>query len=76
MRHLWLTDCQSLHSQLVNPVITSNEDERLEIDIQGLRQHLRELDDGEPLDNLQDDWHDKVRWIDTSTMIADPLQKL
>ena len=76
MQHLWLTDCESLHSQLVNPVMTSNEDKRLEINIEAQRQHLWEDDNGEPIDELQPDWHDKVRWIDTSTMLADPLTKM
>ena len=30
---------------------------------------------GNPLDQLTSDDFDKVRWIDTSTMIADPLTK-
>jgi hypothetical protein len=76
MSHLWLTDCESLHSQLINPVMTTNEDKRLEIDIGSLRQHLWEDSKGEPLDAILNQWPDKCRWIDTSTMLADPLTKM
>ena len=29
MKHLWLTDCDSLHSHLINPVSVSVEDKRI-----------------------------------------------
>ena len=75
-RHLWLTDCESLHSYLANPVAASAEDKRLEIDLEDLRQCLWEDADGNPKDSMEEDQSDKVRWIDTSTMLADPLTKL
>ena len=56
--------------------MTNNEDKRLEIDIGSLRQHLWEDSKGEPLDAILNQWPDKCRWIDTSTMLADPLTKL
>ena len=31
--------------------------------------------EGNPKDNLSDDEPDRVRWIDTSAMVADPLPK-
>ena len=75
MRHVWLTDCQSLHSFLINPVAASVEDKRLEIDLQDLRQLLWEDHHGNPKDSIEEDQTEKVLWIDTSTMIADPLTK-
>ena len=75
IRHLWLTDCESLHSYLINPVASGNEDSRLELDLEDLRQILWEDVNGAPKDYLSDNDFDKVRWIDTSTMIADPLTK-
>ena len=75
IRHLWLTDCESLHSYLVNPVAAGNEDSRLELDLEDLRQNLWEDVKGNPMDQLSEEDFDKVRWIDTSTMLADPLTK-
>ena len=37
---------------------------------------LWEDPDGRPKDDLNEDQIDKIRWIDTSTMLADPLTKL
>ena len=75
MRHLWLTDCQSLHDHLTNASAAGCEDKRLEIDLEGLREYLWEYPDGTLKDYLTDDQHDKIRWIDTSAMICDPLTK-
>ena len=33
-RHVWFTDCQSLHDYLKNPVPQGTEDKRLEIDLE------------------------------------------
>ena len=76
IRHLWLTDCESLYSYLTNPVNNGTEDKRLEIDLEDLRQMLWEDPSGRPKDDLSEDQVDKIRWIDTSTMLADPLTKL
>ena len=73
MKHIWMTDCESLHSYLTNPAAAGTEDKRLEIDLEGLREYLWEYPDGTLKDYIHEDQHDKVRWIDTSTMIADPL---
>ena len=75
VRLLWLTDCESLHSYLCNPIPAGNEDARLELDLEDLRQILWEDVNGNPQESLQEDDYNKVRWIDTSTMIADPLTK-
>ena len=75
MRHVWFTDCESLHSYLINPVAAGCEDKRLEIDLEGLREYLWEDENGNPKDDIAIDIHDKPRWIDTSTMICDPLTK-
>ena len=67
--------CESLNSYLQNPVAHGVEDKRMEIDLEGLREYLWEYTDGTPKDYITEDQHDKVRWIDTSTMICDPLTK-
>ena len=72
---VWLTDCQSLHDYLTNPVGQGCEDKRLEIDLENLRESLWEYPSGKPKDMITDEQHDKPRWIDTSTMICDPLTK-
>ena len=73
--NLWLTDCQSLHDYLVNPVRAGCEDKRLEIDLDGLREDLWEHADGSLKDCIGESQHNKPRWIDTSAMICDPLTK-
>ena len=74
-RHLWMTDCQSLHDYLNNPSAAGTEDKRLEIDLEGLREYLWEYLDGTLKDYIHEDQHGKTRWIDASTMICDPLTK-
>ena len=50
---------------------------RDEIDLEGLREYLWEHPDGSPKDLLTDgEQTDKIRWIDTSTMLCDPLTKV
>ena len=75
--NLWLTDCQSLHDYLVNPFRAGCDDTRLEIDLDGLREDLWEYGDdfGTLRESLEDEQYNKPRWIDTSTMICDPLTK-
>ena len=43
--------------------------------MEGLREYLWEYPDGTLKDYIHEDQHDKIRWIDTSTMICDPLTK-
>ena len=77
MRHLWLSDCESLVSHLKNPKNERLDNVRLSIDIQGLKQMLWEKADGENLDELlpEDVAENAVRWIDTSCMVVDCLTK-
>ena len=75
MRHLWMTDCESLHSYLTNPAAAGAEDKRLEIDLEGLREYLWEYPDGTLKGYIHEGQHDKIRLIDTSTMICDPSTK-
>ena len=75
MKHVWFTDCDSLNTYLVNPVAAGCEDKRLEIDLEGLREYLWEDEHGNPKDDMNEQIHDKPRWIDTSAMICDPLTK-
>ena len=77
MRHLWLTDCESLASHLRSPKNGRMENVRLSIDIQGLKQLLWETSDGTNLDELlpEDAAENAVRWIDTSCMVVDCLTK-
>ena len=70
-----MTDCQSLHDYVVNPAAAGCEDKRLEIDLEGLREYLWEFPDGSLKDYIEEEQNDKIRWIDTSTMICDPLTK-
>ena len=70
-----MTDCQSLHDYVVNPVPVGTEDKRLEIDLEGLREYIWENPDGSLKDYINENQHDKIRWTDTSTMICDPLTK-
>ena len=72
---VWMTDCQSLSDYLVNPVAAGSEDKRLEIDLEDLRERLWEYPDGSLKDLITEAQTDKVRWIDTSTMICDPQTK-
>ena len=77
MRHIWLSDCESLVSHLKNPRNERLENTRLSIDIQGLKQMLWETQDGTSLDELlsEDICENAVRWIDTSCMVVDCLTK-
>ena len=77
MRHLWLSDCESLVSHLKNPKSERLENVRLSIDIQGLKQMLWEKSDGANLDELLPEAaaENAVRWIDTSCMVVDCLTK-
>ena len=72
---VWLTDCQSLHDYLVNPVAQGREDKRLDIDLESLRECLWEYADGRLKDEITEAQSEKPRWIDTSTMLCDPLTK-
>ena len=74
-RHLWLTDCQSLSDYVNNPMPAGTEDKRLEIDLEGLREYIWEYPDGSLKDYVTEDQQDKIRWIDTSAMLCDPLTK-
>ena len=75
VKNVWMTDCQSLHDYLVNPVAQGSEDKRLEIDLESLRECLWEYDNGQLKDEITEEQKDKPRWIDTSTMLCDPLTK-
>ena len=74
-KNVWMTDCQSLHDYLVSTVANGSEDKRLEIDLESLRESLWEWPDGRPKDAITDGQTDRPRWIDTSTMLCDPLTK-
>ena len=65
----------SRYSYLTNPVNNGTEDKRLEIDLEGLREYLWEFPDGSLKDYIEEEQNDKIRWIDTSSMICDPLTK-
>ena len=77
MKHVWLSDCNSLVSHLHNACDARLENTRLSIDISALRQRLWLDPDGEPYEELP---HPKeaanvLRWIDTSAMCVDCLTK-
>ncbi len=74
MSHVWATDCESLYEHLISPEMNSVDNKRLAIDINALRQLVWERD-GERTHIVDSTSGDCPRWIDTSTMIADPLTK-
>ena len=69
-----MTDCDSLYEHLIAPRFNTIENKRLAIDLMSLRQQIWERD-GERTQYVDHDSGDYPRWIDTSTMIADPLTK-
>ena len=77
MFHVWLTDCDSLYEHLINPKMASIQNKRLAIDLQALRQDIWKEDEenDDRMESLDITKGDYPRWIDTSTMIADPLTK-
>ena len=77
MRHIWMSDCESLVAHLKNPRNERLDNVRLSIDIQGLKTMLWEKSDGTPLDALMPEatCENAVRWIDTSCMVVDCLTK-
>ena len=74
MGHCWMTDCDSLYEHLIAPRFNTIDNKRLGIDLMALRQQIWERD-GERTQYVDHDCGDYPRWIDTSTMIADPLTK-
>ena len=70
-----LTDCDSLNKYIKNPAPAGVDDKRLEVDLESMRQHFWEDFDGNPKDEIDENPHIRLYWIDTSTMIADPLTK-
>ena len=75
MSHAWFTDSESLCEHLVSPGMNSVDNKRLAIDLSALRQLVWERD-GERTQIVDSTRGDYPRWIDTSTMIADPLTKV
>ena len=74
MGHVWFTDCDSLYEHLISPKSNSVDNKRLAIDLMALRQYVWERN-GERSQYIEHSNGDYPRWIDTSTMIADPLTK-
>ena len=74
MGHVWMTDCDSLYEHLVSPKLNSIQDKRLGIDLMALRQDVWERG-GERTQFIDHSSGDYPRWMDNSTMIADPLTK-
>ena len=69
-----MTDCDSLYEHLTSSKMNSVENKRLGIDLMALRQLVWERS-GERTQYIDHDSGDHPRWIDTSTMVADPLTK-
>ena len=74
MGHVWMTDCDSLYEHLVSTKHNSVDNKRLNVDLMALRQLVWERG-GERQEYVDHSRGDFPRWIDTSTMIADPLTK-
>ena len=75
MRHLWLTDCESLVAHSKNPKHERMDNVRPSIDLQGFKQMLLEKSDGKNLEKLMPEEivENAVRCIDTSCMLVDCL---
>ena len=74
MSHVWVTDCDSLYEHLVAEKANHVDNKRLAIDLLAMRQLIWERG-GERTEIVDSSCGDYPRWIDTSTMIADPLTK-
>ena len=80
MKHVWVSDCESVVSALQRPVLGKIQDKRLGIELAAMRQSLwrtpgtakgdPRMDDEKPTDVT-----DIVYWVDTDVMLADPLTK-
>ena len=80
MKHVWVSDCESVVSALQRPVLGKIQDKRLGIELAVMRQSLwrtlgtakgdPRMDDEKPTDVT-----DIVYWVDTDVMLADPLTK-
>jgi Reverse transcriptase (RNA-dependent DNA polymerase) len=75
MQNVWLVDANSLAEHLQNDTFKRCADKRLSVEIAALRQMLWLAPDGSLRERLSAQDQDVVRWIDTSTMIADCLTK-
>jgi hypothetical protein len=73
MQNVWLVDANSLAEHLQNDTFKRCSDKRLSVEIAALRQML--APDASLRERLSAQDQDVVRWIDTSTMIADCLTK-
>jgi hypothetical protein len=75
MGHIWFTDCDKLYEHLISSGSKQVDNKRLAIDLAALRQLIWERA-GERTDVIDTSSGDYPRWIDTSTMIEDPLTKV
>ena len=75
MPHCWITDCDSLYEHLVAPKLAQIDNKRLAIDLMAMRQFVWERN-GDRTEIIDTSCGDYPRWIDTSTMITDPLTKV
>ena len=80
---LWITDCKSLHDALKKPVMGKIADKRLGVELAALRRSIwrrsgKNKDNAQAEDTLpsDEDFTDRVRWIDTDFMAADALTKI
>ena len=73
MQYLWMIGREPHH--LHNDTFRRCSDKRLSVEIASLRQLLWLAPDGSLKEKLSDCDQDMVRWIDTSTMVADCLTK-
>ena len=80
MKHVWVSDCESVVSSLNRSVLGKIQDKRLGIEFAAMRQSLWRVPGtakGDPRmdDERRADTTDVCLWVDTDVMLADPLTK-
>jgi len=80
MKHIWVSDCDSVVSALNWSVLGKIQDKRLGIELAAMRQSLWRTPGTAKGDPRMDDEKptnvtDIVYWVDTDVMLADPLTK-
>jgi hypothetical protein len=73
MMHVWTADCKFVHSHLKNLTFSRCTDKRLSFELAARTQLQWMMPDKSIVDELGPNSPDQFRWIDTSTVMCDPL---